>query len=194
MNEPFTNDCSEWHTTQYRRSVRTIGADLTSSLFLEGVLDIELLRNNGKGPFCAELNSIPVLDGIRFTGAGGNSIVTRWFSAEFAGGFHAWIWTDRNTRHHLPHRLACASRLRRTIAGKHMPPKKSKKQSDKATRASVRIEMAKPRVAKSARAAELNLNAHRMVELPSASAAGTILKIIPARRQGTHALAARLKR
>jgi hypothetical protein len=66
-----------------------------------------------------------------------------------------------------------------------MQYKKRKKRSDKATRASVRIEMAKPRVAKSARAAELNLDASRTTELPSASVPGTVLKVIPARRLGS---------
>jgi hypothetical protein len=65
-----------------------------------------------------------------------------------------------------------------------MRQKKSKKQSDKITLASVRIEMAKPRATRSARAAELNLNANRIAELPSANFQGTVLKIIPARRPG----------
>jgi len=42
-----------------------------------------------------------------------------------------------------------------------MPQKKSKTQSDEATRASVRKEMAKPRMVRSAKIAELNLDTSR---------------------------------
>jgi hypothetical protein len=52
-----------------------------------------------------------------------------------------------------------------------MVPKKSKKESGKATYASVKKEMAKPRMSKSARIAELNLGAGRILGRPSRSAA-----------------------
>ncbi len=65
-----------------------------------------------------------------------------------------------------------------------MPHKKSKKQSDKATRASVRNEMAKPRVSSSARAAELSLNGNENAGQPSTTISGTVRKIIPSRRVG----------
>jgi hypothetical protein len=47
-------------------------------------------------------------------------------------------------------------------------------------RASVTTEMAKPRVARSARIAELNLDTSRIPERPSTSMPGTVDKIIPA--------------
>lgn len=65
-----------------------------------------------------------------------------------------------------------------------MPRKKSKRQSDKATRASVRSEMAKPRVSSSARAAELGLNHDENAGQPSTTISGTVRKIIPSRRPG----------
>jgi|ERR1700719_697166 len=60
-----------------------------------------------------------------------------------------------------------------------MPHKKGKTQSDDATRASVTKEMAKPRMARSARIAELNLDTARIREQPSTTMPGTVDKIIP---------------
>jgi hypothetical protein len=60
--------------------------------------------------------------------------------------------------------------------------KKTKKESGNATRASVRKEMAKPRMARSARVAELNLDTARIPEQPSATMPGTVDKIIPSPR------------
>jgi hypothetical protein len=61
---------------------------------------------------------------------------------------------------------------------------KNKEQSEKTTRARVEKEMAKPRVARSARIGQLNLDTDRIPELPSASVPGTVLKIIPPNRVG----------
>ena len=63
-----------------------------------------------------------------------------------------------------------------------MPYKKAKKEPGNATRASVSKEMAKPRMARSARIAELNLDAARIPEQPSATMPGTVDKIIPSAR------------
>jgi hypothetical protein len=60
-----------------------------------------------------------------------------------------------------------------------MMHKKAKKESSNATRASVRKEMAKPRMARSARIAELNLDTTRIPEQPSVTMPGTVNKIIP---------------
>jgi len=60
-----------------------------------------------------------------------------------------------------------------------MPNKKAKQESGTAIRASVRKEMAKPRMARSARIAELNLDTARISEQPSVSMPGTVAKIIP---------------
>ena len=57
--------------------------------------------------------------------------------------------------------------------------KKSKKESADATRASVQKEMEKPRMARSARIMELNLDPARVPEQPSTSMPGTVHKIIP---------------
>jgi hypothetical protein len=54
----------------------------------------------------------------------------------------------------------------------------------KATRASVEKEMAKPRMAKSARIAERNLDTARIAEQPSTSMPGTVDKIIPSSGPG----------
>jgi hypothetical protein len=54
-----------------------------------------------------------------------------------------------------------------------------KKVCANATRASISKEMAKPRMAKSARIAELNLDTTRIPEQPSVSMPGTVDKIIP---------------
>ena len=50
---------------------------------------------------------------------------------------------------------------------------KHKKESDNATRASVQNEMGKPRMSKSARVAELNLHASRIVGQPNTTVPGT---------------------
>ena len=55
----------------------------------------------------------------------------------------------------------------------------AKKESDKTTRASVTKEMGKPRMARSARITELNLDTARVRERPSATVPGTVNKIIP---------------
>ena len=60
--------------------------------------------------------------------------------------------------------------------------KKVKKKSDNATRASVKKEMAKPRMARSARIAELNLDTARIPEQPSVTMPGTVNKIISSPR------------
>jgi hypothetical protein len=60
--------------------------------------------------------------------------------------------------------------------------KKSKKELGNATRAGVRKEMAKPRMARSARIAELNLDTSRISEQPSAALPGTVDKIISSSR------------
>jgi hypothetical protein len=59
--------------------------------------------------------------------------------------------------------------------------KKIMRKTDNATRASVSDEMAEPRMSRSARIAELNLDASRIVEPPSVTMPGTVDKIIPAR-------------
>jgi hypothetical protein len=63
-----------------------------------------------------------------------------------------------------------------------MPQKKSERHSDKTTRASLQVEMAKPRVAKSARIAELELDTNRKSEPASLIMDGTVRKIIRPRR------------
>ncbi|MGA3292951.1 MAG: hypothetical protein ABSE45_03090 [Candidatus Acidiferrales bacterium] len=59
---------------------------------------------------------------------------------------------------------------------------KDKKESDNATRASVRKEMAKPLMTRSARIAELNLDTTRIPEPSSTTIPGTVDKIIPSPR------------
>jgi len=59
-----------------------------------------------------------------------------------------------------------------------MTKKESKKESSKAIRASVTEEMAKPRMARSAKIAELNLDTARIPEQPSVTLPGTVDKII----------------
>ena len=61
----------------------------------------------------------------------------------------------------------------------HKNAKKTKKETASATRVSVNKEMAKPRIARSARIAELNLDTSRILEQPSATVPGTVDKIIP---------------
>jgi hypothetical protein len=61
-----------------------------------------------------------------------------------------------------------------------MSHKKSKKKPNDSTRASVSNEMAKPRMARSARIGERNLDAARIQEQPRTTMPGTVDKIIPA--------------
>jgi hypothetical protein len=56
---------------------------------------------------------------------------------------------------------------------------KAKKELSNATRVSVTKEMAKPRMARSARIAELELDTARIPEQPSVTMPGTVDKIIP---------------
>ena len=58
----------------------------------------------------------------------------------------------------------------------------NKKESDNAIRASIKKEMAKPRMAKSARKAELNLDAERVPGQARATLPGTVNKIIASLR------------
>jgi hypothetical protein len=60
--------------------------------------------------------------------------------------------------------------------------KKYKKEHVNATRASVKKEMAKPRMARSARIKELNLDKARIPEQPSTTMPGTVDKIIASPR------------
>jgi hypothetical protein len=60
--------------------------------------------------------------------------------------------------------------------------KKSKKEPRNATHATVKKEMAKPRMARSARITELNLDTARIPEQPSTTMPGTVDKIIPSPR------------
>jgi hypothetical protein len=60
--------------------------------------------------------------------------------------------------------------------------KKAKKELGEVTRASVKKEMAKPRMAKSARITQLNLDTARIPERPSTTMFGTVDKIIPSPR------------
>jgi hypothetical protein len=61
---------------------------------------------------------------------------------------------------------------------RRMPHKKSKKAPDDMTRASVTKEMARPRMARSARIAEQNLDTTRIPEQPSTILSGIVDKII----------------
>src|SRR5476649_152594 len=63
-----------------------------------------------------------------------------------------------------------------------MQHKNAKKEPGSASRASVRTEMAKPRMARSARIAEPKLETARIPEQASATMAGTVDKIIPSPR------------
>jgi hypothetical protein len=63
-----------------------------------------------------------------------------------------------------------------------MMHKKAKKEPGSATRASVTKEMGKPRMARSAKIAELNLDTTRIPEQPRTTMPGTVDKIIPASR------------
>jgi hypothetical protein len=63
-----------------------------------------------------------------------------------------------------------------------MPHKKTKKELRNPAHAGVKKEMAKPRMARSARIMELNLVTARIPDRPSTSMPGTVDKIIPAPR------------
>jgi len=65
-----------------------------------------------------------------------------------------------------------------------MPQKNAEKERGNATRASVLTEMAKPRMARSARIAKLNLDTARTPERPSATMLGTVDKIVPSPHPG----------
>ena len=62
-----------------------------------------------------------------------------------------------------------------------MLDKKGEKEPDNVTTAGVRKEMEKPRMSRSARIAELNLDTTRIPEQPTVSMPGTVDKIIPSR-------------
>jgi hypothetical protein len=64
-----------------------------------------------------------------------------------------------------------------------MSEKNNKAKSDRAVHASVTKEMAKPRMARSARITELKLDTARTKEQPSTTMPGTVDKIIPSPRQ-----------
>jgi hypothetical protein len=60
--------------------------------------------------------------------------------------------------------------------------KKASKKTGKMLHASVKKEMAQPRMARSARIAELKLDTARIPERPSTTMPGTVKKIIPAQQ------------
>jgi hypothetical protein len=60
--------------------------------------------------------------------------------------------------------------------------KKTRKALNNATLTSIRKQMAKPRMARSARIAELNLHTARNPEQPSTLMSGTVEQIIPSSR------------
>ncbi len=60
--------------------------------------------------------------------------------------------------------------------------KKNKKEPGNSTRASVEKEMAKPRMTRSARIAELKMDPKRIPERPSVTMPGTVDKIVPSPR------------
>ena len=60
--------------------------------------------------------------------------------------------------------------------------KKGTRELDSATRSSVKLEMAKPRMSRSAKIAELKADTTRVPEQPSATVPGTVDKIIPSSR------------
>ena len=63
-----------------------------------------------------------------------------------------------------------------------MAHKKRKKEAGGATRAGVKKEMAKPRMARSARVSELNLDTARIPDQPSITMPGTVDNVIPSPR------------
>ena len=66
-----------------------------------------------------------------------------------------------------------------------MRHKKAKKLPEDVTRAGVKKEMAKPRMARSARIAERNLDTSRVPEQPSTTMPGIVNRIIPPRSSRT---------
>jgi hypothetical protein len=62
-----------------------------------------------------------------------------------------------------------------------MRHKKAKNFQGNATYSSIKKEMAKPRMSKSARIAERNIDSARVPEPPSATVPGSVVKIIPPR-------------
>jgi hypothetical protein len=78
----------------------------------------------------------------------------------------------RNGTVGLPHRCHCES----------MPHKKTKKELRSPLFLDVKKEMAEPRMAKSAKMMELNLDTARIPDQPSSSLPGTVDKIIPSHR------------
>jgi uncharacterized protein YfaS (alpha-2-macroglobulin family) len=59
---------------------------------------------------------------------------------------------------------------------------KTKKKTDTITVTNVKVEMANPRITRSAKIAELKLDTTRIPEQPSATVSGTVDKIIPSPR------------
>jgi hypothetical protein len=64
----------------------------------------------------------------------------------------------------------------------HKKAKKTNREAGDATRASVKKEMARPRMAKSARITQRNLDTGRIAERPNTIMPGTVEKIIPSSR------------
>jgi hypothetical protein len=64
----------------------------------------------------------------------------------------------------------------------HKKAKKTSTEAGDATRASVKKEMARPRMAKSARITQRNLDMGRITERPSTTMPGNVDKIIPSQR------------
>jgi hypothetical protein len=64
----------------------------------------------------------------------------------------------------------------------HKKTKKTSREASDATRASVKKEMARPRMVKSARITQRNLDTSRIAERPSTTMPGTVDKIIPSPR------------
>jgi hypothetical protein len=64
---------------------------------------------------------------------------------------------------------------------RHRKAKKARQEQADSTRASVKKEMAKPRMARSARIAERKLDTSRIPEKPSTTLDGSVDKIIPSR-------------
>ena len=99
---------------------------------------------------------------------------------------HGVRWGLFTFAHFLKSRLYSSELCKRERYSYHldchdvsMPHEKRKTQRDDATRVSVTKEMAKPRMARSAKIAELNLDTSRIPEQPSTTMPGTVNKIIP---------------
>jgi hypothetical protein len=99
---------------------------------------------------------------------------------------HGVRWGLFTFAHFLKSRLYSSELCKRERYSYHldchdvsMPHGKRKTQRDDATRVSVTKEMAKPRMARSAKIAELNLDTSRIPEQPSTTMPGTVNKIIP---------------